>query len=62
MNILDKAFPFLVGNRTQFLAFAYAVLRILSIFGVIAPEQVDQVGEVVRPLATATLAAKLSRQ
>ena len=61
MNFIDKLFPFLVGNRTQFLALGYTILRVLSIFGIVSPEHVDQVGQIVRPLAMTTLAAKLSR-
>lgn len=63
MNILDRFFPFLVGNRSQLLLLVYGALRLLSIFlpGAISVEQVDQVGDVLRPLAGATLAAKFSR-
>lgn len=59
MNVLDKLFPFLVGNRTQILGAVYFIFRALAAFGVIPNHVANQAGELIRPAALATLAAKL---
>lgn len=62
-SLLDVIAPIFVGKRTETLTAIYAILRIISIFWPdhLTNAQVDQVGEVIRPLAAGTLAAKLNR-
>lgn len=58
---LDKAFPILVGNRTQIAAFAILTVQVLGLVGLLPPDRVTEITEVLAPIALATLAAKVDR-
>jgi len=58
---LDKLLPVQIGNRTQILALAIAVLAILQAAGLITPEHFSQCLAILAPLGAATLAAKIER-
>lgn len=59
---MDKILPFFVGKRTEILAVVYAVLQLLVSAGVLSPESISPMTDVIAPLGVATFAAKLGRK